>query len=216
MRLGIFGGTFDPVHYGHLLLAESCREQCRLDEVWFVPAAVPPHKQGWVLTPAEQRVAMLELAIAAYAPFRVSPVELERGGVSYTVDTLRTLQREDASRELFLLMGADSLHDLPLWREPGEILRSAMPVIVRRGGVPAPDLSCLGGLVDAKRLAEIAQHQVQMPQVELSSRELRQRAAEGLSIRYRVPRAVEMFIGANGLYRGGGTAQVAGQKPRAC
>jgi nicotinate-nucleotide adenylyltransferase len=201
MRLGIFGGTFDPVHYGHLLLAESCREQCQLDEVWFVPAAVPPHKQGWVHTPAADRVAMLELAIAAYAPFRVNGLELERGGVSYTVETLRAIRQEDESRELFFLMGADSLHDLPLWKEPGEILRLAMPVIVRRGGVAAPDLGCLSGLVDAERLAAIERHQVEMPQVELSSRELRRRVAEGLSIRYRVPRAVEMFIEAEGLYR---------------
>src|SRR6185295_4732710 len=93
-RLGIFGGSFDPVHYGHLLLAECCREQCRLDEVWFVPAAVPPHKQGRELTPAEQRIEMLQLAIGGHTAFKVSRLEIDRGGVSFTVDTLAELRRE--------------------------------------------------------------------------------------------------------------------------
>ena len=91
MRLGIFGGSFDPVHYGHLLLAESCREQCRLDQVWFLPAAVPPHKQGKVLAAGKARVEMLELAIAGNEHFAVSTIELDRAGVSYTVETLRAI-----------------------------------------------------------------------------------------------------------------------------
>ena len=95
MRLGLFGGTFDPVHYGHLLLAESCREQCRLDAVWFLPAAVPPHKQGWELTPAPQRIAMLELATAGNPAFSVCRYEIERGGVNYTVETLTHFRAED-------------------------------------------------------------------------------------------------------------------------
>src|SRR6185436_16144022 len=98
MRLGIFGGTFDPVHYGHLLLAESCREQLKLDQVWFLPAAVPPHKQANEITPGTQRVEMLELAIGGQESFDICRYEIERGGVNYTVDTLAHLQAEDAGR----------------------------------------------------------------------------------------------------------------------
>src|SRR5688572_19568188 len=94
MRLGIFGGSFDPVHYGHLLLAECCREQCRLDEVWFVPAAAPPHKQGRELAPAKARLEMLELATSGNEAFRVSSLEVDRGGVSFTVETLRAIAAE--------------------------------------------------------------------------------------------------------------------------
>ncbi len=118
MRLGIFGGTFDPVHYGHLLLAECCREQCRLDAVWFLPAATPPHKLGEELSPARQRIEMLELAIAGNPAFSVCRHEADCGGVNFTIDTLAHLHEEDPNRELFFLMGADMLADLPNWREP--------------------------------------------------------------------------------------------------
>src|SRR5262249_53628533 len=106
MRLGLFGGSFDPVHYGHLLLAECCRVQCRLDAVWFAPAAIPPHKQDQTLAPAVDRIEMLKLAIGGHEPFQVYTGEIDRGGLSYTVDTLKRLHAEDSSRELFLLMGA--------------------------------------------------------------------------------------------------------------
>src|SRR5690242_9249482 len=109
MRLGLFGGTFDPIHLGHLLLAEQCREQCRLDAVWFLPSANPPHKQGNSITPAQARVEMLEMAIAGHPEFSVSKLELERSGMTYTVDTLEQLKREEPDRELFFLIGADSL-----------------------------------------------------------------------------------------------------------
>src|SRR5262245_678910 len=132
MRLGIFGGTFDPVHYGHLLLAESCREAQRLDAVWFLPAAVPPHKRDRELTPAEQRSEMLELAIAGHESFGGCRYEIERGGVNYTVDTLAHLREEEPSRELFFLLGADSLRDLGTWREPQRICALATPIVVRR------------------------------------------------------------------------------------
>lgn len=118
MRLGIFGGTFDPIHYGHLLLAEFCREACRLDRVWFVPAATPPHKSPREITPAGQRLEMLELAVGGNEFFAVSRMEVDRGGVSYTVDTLAELKAADPQRELFFLLGGDSLKDLPQWREP--------------------------------------------------------------------------------------------------
>ncbi len=213
MRLGLLGGTFDPVHYGHLLLAECCREQCRLDAVWFVPAATPPHKQSRVLSAAAQRVAMLELAIGGHEQFAVCQMEIDRGGVSYTVDTLRLLRREDPNRELFFLLGADSLVDLPTWREPQAICELALPVVAYRpGSLELPSAGdegaredvlekLLGTLVSPARLEEIRRHVVEMPPVGISSSEIRRRVAAGKSIRYHTPRAVEKYIEAQGLYR---------------
>jgi nicotinate-nucleotide adenylyltransferase len=203
MRCGLFGGSFDPVHYGHLLLAECCREGQRLDRVWFLPAGVPPHKQDRELTPAPLRIEMLELAIAGHEQFGVSRYEVDRGGVSYTVNTLRHFREEDPQGELFFLLGADMLHDLPHWREAAEVCRLAMPVVVRRAGVKEPDFESLSGLVPPERIEQIRQQQVEMPQIELCSSEIRRRVAAGLSIRYQTPRAVEKYIETHGLYRGG-------------
>ena len=200
MRLGLFGGSFDPVHLGHLLLAEFCREQCRLDQVWFVPAAVSPHKQRQAVTSPEQRVEMLKLAIGGQESFAVWTGELDRGGVSYTIDTLTRVHAEQPDCELFFLMGGDSLADLPTWREPGHICQLAVPVVVRRAGSPEPDFLPLAEWVSADRLATIRQSQVTMPLIELSSREIRRRVAAGESIRYQTPRAVEMYIRTHGLY----------------
>lgn len=208
MRLGVFGGTFDPVHYGHLLLAESCREQLGLNQVWFLPAAVPPHKQGRELAPAAARFEMLELATGGHAAFSVCPYEIARGGVNFTVDTLAHLHQEDPARELFFLMGADSLRDLPTWKEPARLCQLAVPVIVCRGGpglgeTDSPDWRGLESLIPRERLETIARHQVQMARVDLSSSDLRGRVAAGRSIRYRTPRAVEKYIETHGLYRAG-------------
>lgn len=206
MRIGVFGGTFDPVHYGHLLLAECCREQCRLDEIWFLPAAVPPHKQHHDRSSAEHRLAMLELAIGGHRPFVVDRREIERGGVSYTVDTLAELVRERPDAQWFFLMGSDSLADLPGWREPARICELALVVTVVRAHAPAPDFDRLQGLLPAERIEQMRSHLVQMPGIDLSSRELRRRVSQGESIRFRTPRAVEEYIRAHGLYLDSGTA----------
>jgi nicotinate-nucleotide adenylyltransferase len=201
MRVGIFGGSFDPVHYGHLLLAESCREQCDLDCVWFMPAAVPPHKRNRDLSSAKHRVEMLELAVAGNESFHVSTLEIDRGGVSYTVDTLAVLHRRDPDAEWFLLMGADSLQDLATWREPEQICEMAIPVAVRRTGSPEPDLAMLSEAVTSARMQIIQQHQVEMPAVDFSSSRIRDRVAAGRSIRFQTPRAVEKYIQTQGLYQ---------------
>lgn len=200
MRLGLLGGTFDPVHYGHLLLAECAREQCRLDQVWFMPAATPPHKLDQAITPVEQRIEILELALAGNPALVVSRLEAERGGVSYTVDTLAQLAAADPDRELFLLLGHDSLADLPHWRHPAEICRLAIPAVVRRAGQQL-DYGPLAALVGPERLELFRRQQIEMPLVELSSRELRSRVARGQSIHYRTPRAVEKYIETHNLYR---------------
>jgi nicotinate-nucleotide adenylyltransferase len=201
MRLGILGGTFDPIHYGHLLLAECCREQCRLDVVWFLPAAVPPHKQGLTATPVDQRIEMLELAIAGNPAFSVCRYEADRGGVNYTADTLAHLREEDPSRELLFLMGADMLANLPQWREPGRVCELALPVAVCRPGSGPLDFNALRPIASAERIEAMRRHQVEMPAMDLSAADVRRRVGLGQSIRYRVPRAVEMYIETHGLYR---------------
>jgi nicotinate-nucleotide adenylyltransferase len=200
MRLGIFGGSFDPVHYGHLLLAECCREQCRLDAVWFLPAAVPPHKQDRELTPAAQRIEMLELAIAGNPTFSVCRYETDRGGVNYTVDTLAHLHAEDPNRELFFLLGADMLLDLPRWRNAAKVCELALPIVVHRPGSGQIDFGCLQGIATAERTELIRRHQVEMPEIGISSTDLRRRVQSGLTIRYCLPRAVEMYIDTHELY----------------
>lgn len=199
MRVGIFGGTFDPIHIGHLVLAEQCREQCRLDEIWFVPAALPPHKQTAVISSSERRCEMIQFAIAGNPAFRLSKIELNRQGPSFTVETLNRLWTEDSARELFLLIGADSLRDLHLWREPERILELATVVAVNRGAHSLPALDELrttcGAAVDSRIVT------VEMPAVEISSSDIRKRVSEDHSIRYLVPRAVEAYIEEYGLYR---------------
>jgi len=201
MRLGLFGGTFDPVHYGHLLLAECCREQCGLQEVWFLPAAQAPHKRSAPPAPAARRVEMLELAIAGNDSFRVCNLEIRRGGLSFTVDTLTQLTAERPEAEWFFLLGADSLDDLPNWRQPERICSLAVPVVVSRPGSPEPDLQRLAGMVDGARMERIRGFRVQMPQIDLRSSDIRRRVAADESIRYRTPKAVEVYIATHGLYR---------------
>lgn len=198
MRLGIFGGSFDPVHYGHLLLAEACRQDASLDQVWFVPAAQPPHKPGRRLSEPEHRVELLHLATGGHDAFRVSRVEVDRGGVSYTVDTLQAIHDEFAARseslDLVLLLGGDSYRDLPTWRTPDKIVALAELAVVERGPPGKP----------LQPLAELGAHRVRrvsMPRVDLASRRIRRDVAEGRSIRYQTPRGVEEYIRAQGLYR---------------
>lgn len=201
LRLGIFGGTFDPVHYAHLLLAEQCREQCGLDRVVFVPSAVPPHKLGQTLTPGSVRVEMLRLAIGGHDKFAVSTLEVDRGGVNYTVDTLGSFREKEPEAELYFLLGADMLHDLPNWRQAERVCELATIVAVRRAGSPEPDFACLAKLVSQERIEHFRRHEVQMPAMGLSGTEIRRRVRSGLSIRYMTPRAVEKYIETHGLYR---------------
>ena len=202
MRLGIFGGTFDPIHNGHLLLAECCREQCRLDAVWFLPTAVPPHKQDCELTPTNQRIEMLELAIAGNPAFSVCRYEIDRGGVNYTVETLSHFHEEDQSRELFFLMGADMFFDLPHWRDAARVCQLAVPVVVRRPGSAPIAFDFLGDIASPERIELMRHHQVEMPECGISATDLRHRISNGESIRYRTPRSVACYIQSHGLYAG--------------
>ena len=202
MRLGILGGSFDPVHYAHLLMAEICREASQLDQVWFLPAAVAPHKQNRQVSEPHHRVEMLELAIGGHASFRVSDLELKRGGVSYTVETLRQIQDQQPGDNLFFIMGADSLSDFTTWRQPEEICELATPLVVARPDWPTPDYQALAGVVGSERAEQIRRSAVTMPLMQLSSTDIRQLTRQQQSIRFRLPRAVEKYIEANRLYRG--------------
>ncbi len=135
MKLGIFGGTFDPVHYGHLIVAECCREELRLDEVRWVPAASPPHKPGVKITDGHARADMLVLALSGYPEFKVDRRELKRQGPSFTVDTLAEFVEEFPNAELHLIIGADSLRDFLTWRQPERIAELASIVACNRPGV---------------------------------------------------------------------------------
>ncbi|MDR3620976.1 MAG: nicotinate-nucleotide adenylyltransferase [Paludisphaera borealis] len=197
MRLGLFGGTFDPIHLGHLILAEQCREACGLERVWFVVAGEPPHKRGLARTSVAHRLEMARLAVAGHSAFEVSDVEAVRPGPHYSVETLAEVKRLRPDDDLFFLIGADSLVDLPTWREPDRITQLATIVVVNRPGVeelgdrPLPEFG-----PDSKPL----QH-VTIPPIGIASHDLRGRLAEGRSVRYLVPRAVQAYIDAHQLYR---------------
>lgn len=192
--IGIFGGSFNPPHVGHLAVAEACAEAAGLDRVLFVPAATPPHKRGDPsLAPPSARLAMVEAAVSDNPRFEVSDVEVTRGEVSYTVDTLRQLAVDH--EELALILGGDSLAGFPTWREPEAIVDLARLVVYRRP-VDGVDLAALPDWL-AERVTV-----VEGPLLELSSTELRARLAEGRTVRYLVPDAVRDVIDREGLYRG--------------
>ncbi len=194
--LGIFGGTFDPPHVGHLILAESACDALNLSQVLFVPAADPPHKHNLAITPIQHRLAMLQIAIADNPRFAISDVDLARPGPHYTADTLRILHEQHANAALYFLLGGDSLHDLPTWREPDKIIAQAKLAVVRRPGA-ALDLAKLEGQLPG--IADCIVF-VDAPIVGISATTLRERMRRGHSIRYQVPEAVERYIATNQLY----------------
>ncbi|WP_235935171.1 nicotinate (nicotinamide) nucleotide adenylyltransferase [Candidatus Laterigemmans baculatus] len=203
LRIGIFGGSFDPIHVGHLILADTCREQLELDRVLLVPTATSPLKLSGPRASDAARSEMVRLAIAGTETLELETLEIERGGVSYTIETVAALEQRWPGDELVLLMGADAIATLELWHQPAELLRRVPLGVVLRGGEPAPDFARAAELLDEPERAGFSPRLVPMPEIRLSSTELRQRIAAGRSIRFRTPRAVEEYIAANGLYRGG-------------
>lgn len=193
MKLGVYGGTFSPPHVGHLIVATAVREQLGLERVLFVPGAVPPHKTGQEILDGSHRLAMLRLAVEGDEGLGVSDIELRRGGVSYTVETLEELARRHAGAELHLLIGMDNYTEFDTWREPGEILRLARLVVMTRPGYTkrgAPELP-------AERVIFC-----DVPEIEIASRQIRKRVREGKPIRYLVPPAVERYVLEHRLYAG--------------
>jgi nicotinate-nucleotide adenylyltransferase len=201
MRIGIFGGSFDPVHIGHLWIAEAALESLALTEIRWVPAAVSPLKRRGPVASDEHRLQMLQLAVSGCQNYIVDDREIRRGDVSYTVDTMDELRAEFPQAELLMVIGSDSLATISQWHDARRLLQHALPAVVQRGGEEEPDFSVLEGVVDQDRIDEIRQHVIPMPSIEISSREMRSRVAHDRSIRFRTTRAVEAFIQAEGIYR---------------
>ncbi len=198
MELGVFGGTFDPPHYGHLALAETARVQLGLDEVLFVPAGAPPHKLDHRLSPPEVRAALVEAAIADNPAFTLCRVDLDRPGPHYTVEMLRLLRRRFPRVERwYFLMGEDSLRDFPTWREPARILEMATLAVMPRPQMAA-DVEAVLARLPALRGRFLW---LDVPPVYFAATDLRRRVRVGLPLRYLVPPAVEQQIAERQLYR---------------
>lgn len=190
MRVGVFGGSFDPPHLGHAIVAQYAREKLALDRVRFVPARRPPHKRDRLLAPGEVRAEMVRAMIAGDPAFELDELELEREGPSYTIDTVRALAERDPDDGLVLLVGADQFAEFHTWREPADIARLAeIAVLARAGGAfeePA---------------VEVAHARVQVPRIDISSSEIRARVAAGRTVRYLVVEPVLEIMEREGLYR---------------
>lgn len=196
MNIGVLGGTFDPIHIGHLIVAEEARVRLGLKEVIFVPAGQPWLKQGSNITPADHRVEMVRRAIAGNPHFRLCVIEIERPGPSYTVDTMMELRRHiDREASLFFILGRDTLVDLHLWKEPEKLVQLCRLVVAPRLG--SRDLKHLKQSMP-RLLDEIMQ--LDMPVIDISSSAIRDRVSQGLSIRYLVIEGVESYIAGHGIY----------------
>jgi nicotinate-nucleotide adenylyltransferase len=197
VRIGILGGTFDPPHIGHLVIAEETRKKLALAKVYFVPARQPPHKLSEPVSPLEDRVAMLRLALDASPFFVLSLAEANRPGPSYTVDTLRQLRTEfPPAAEFFLIMGMDSLANLPTWHKPGELIQMCRLAVLRRPGYSA-EMDELERKIPGIKSKVLF---IPAPQLEISSSDLHGRVRGGLSIQSVVPAGVTEYIAQHHLY----------------
>jgi nicotinate-nucleotide adenylyltransferase len=198
MNIGVLGGTFDPVHMGHLIIAEEVRARLDLAKVLFVPAGQPLLKLNNAISPAQHRVEMVRLAIADEPSFKLSTMEIERPGPSYTVDTMAELGCQiGAEDKLFFILGWDNLIQLPRWHEPSRLVKLCRLVPVPRVGHPSLDLDSLEAAIPGLSQSLIM---LDTPQIEISSSEIRERVARGLSIHQLVPEPVERYIKQHRLY----------------
>lgn len=198
MNIGVLGGTFDPVHRGHLKIAEVAMQRLDLDRILFMPAGEPWLKAEKEITPSQHRKKMLELAIEGYPRFAISTIELERPGATYTIETLEILHAGmDSATDIFFLMGWDSLIQLPQWKRPSELIQMCRIVAFTRSGMWQPDLKTL-----EKKVPGIIHNTIilDMPPVDISSSDIRDRISKGLSIEGLVPEGVEEYILNNRLY----------------
>lgn len=194
MKIGIFGGSFNPPHTGHLIVAEHAKEKLGLGKILFVPAATPPHKQHLDIVEAHHRMEMMQCAVHGNRYFEATDIELQRGGVSFTVETLEELREVHTEDTLVLLIGADNLLEFNTWRDPERILELVEVVALSRPGFRMEE-------VDEQLRGRVSLCEV--PLIGLSSSEIRRRVSEGKSIRYMVPLSVEAYIVSHGLYLSG-------------
>ncbi len=201
-RIGIMGGTFDPIHFGHLVLAETVRESMKLDRILFIPTGDPPHKQDQSVTSAEQRMEMVELAIGDNPDFLCSDMEVERQGYSYTVDTLERLREEYGDGcQLFFITGADAIIEILSWKNVERISELCTFVAAARPGTDREKLSDF--MEDLPGYLHNKVHVTQVPALQISSTAIREKSAAGKTIRYLLPANVERYILENGLYGAG-------------
>ena len=217
MKIGIFGGTFDPIHWGHLRSAEEVSETFGLDRVYFVPASIPPHKRGQTHTPARDRLQMVRLAVAGNPRFRVSQIEIERPGVSYSIDTVREFRRRlDPSDSLFFMIGLDAFIEISTWRDYEEIFSLCNFIVTSRpGSIESDPLKGAGIAVKKLFCYDFKQKNyrhrsgtrvyfVELTDIAISASEIRALVRQGKSTRYLGPSSVERYIKRRGLYRGAG------------
>jgi nicotinate-nucleotide adenylyltransferase len=198
LNIGVLGGTFDPIHRGHIKVAEEARARLDLAEILFVPTAQTPLKEDNPVSAIEHRVQMVSLAIADYPYFKLSTIEIERPGVSYTVDTIAELRNKlGAEEELFFIIGWDSLVQLPRWKEASRLIQMCRLVAVPRPGNSLPDLKSLETVIPGLSRSLII---LDKPEIDISATEIRKRAARGLSIRRLVPTPVAEYIKQHKLY----------------
>jgi nicotinate-nucleotide adenylyltransferase len=199
LRLGILGGTFDPIHFGHLLAAEEARVTLRLDRVLFAPAGDPPHKQGYAILPVAHRLRMVRLAISDNPAFDISAVDMDRPGPHYTIDTIQLIRNEWGTGidETYFIMGADSLAHLLTWHQPDQLVGLCRLAVVARPGYRADLAELEAALPNISHRLDW----VEMPVLGISSSDLQRRVREGRSIRYQVPAAVAEYVTEHNLYR---------------
>jgi len=200
--IGLLGGSFNPIHLGHLVLAEEARGRLGLERVLFVPARVSPHKLGKPLAPAEDRLRMVQLAIADNPAFEASDLELRREGPSYSVDTVQQLREQSGGEwDIHFLIGADTLPELSAWHRVGELADLCKLAVFSRPGESLDALDPLRAALRDDQVAALAARRFEIPLIGISSTDIRRRAREGRSIRYLVPEAVRRYLVAKGLYR---------------
>jgi nicotinate-nucleotide adenylyltransferase len=198
-RIGLLGGTFNPIHLGHLLIAQDALEQLALDRVKFIPSATPPHKTVEALASGRDRAHMIKLATRGNKRFEVDDLEIRRGGISYSVDTLTELRRRHPKADFFFIIGADSLRELHLWRQAQRVVGLCTFVTVPRPGFEAKPV--VDRRLDAVSRKRLRQHVLKGHACDIASREIRARVASGRSIRYLVPDAVTEYIRRRRLYQ---------------
>lgn|SRR5574341_1355557 len=190
-KVGILGGTFDPPHLGHLLIAQAVQARLKLDQIFFIPAALPPHKKKVKISPAWHRLQMVRLAVENNPKFKVLDLELKRKGTSYTVDTLRALTEKNPHTQLYLILGIDNLNHIHTWKNPEELFRLAKVIFVPRPGFR--DDKAKGWLKKGQFLIS--------PEIDISSSDIRNKVKKGMSIRYLVPEKILRYIQRHNLYK---------------
>jgi nicotinate-nucleotide adenylyltransferase len=201
-RILLFGGSFDPLHCGHLIVSRCIAEHLGVARVVLIPSAAPPHKLDRVLTPATHRLAMCQLVAAADPLFEVSDREIDRPGPHYTIETIEQLRRAAGHEaEYCWLIGMDSLGELPTWHRAGELVDACTIITAARPGFAAPDDQALAGRFSTEQIARLRRHIAVSPRIDISGTDIRARVSAGKSIRYLVPEPVRRYIVDHGLYR---------------